>query len=535
MSAAGGSLDLQSIGPLLARLRTVCRTSTWLQDAAPDCLAAVRAVLRWPVGVAFRITSAGTEPLGASCADGDPEVGRLLAAPVEPEGAPPQLWGARLDREGVTSIEHGADRALALGISAAGMVQATLLWLGPAEVPAPAGAEALASAVGDLLAALAERERATVLAAEAEESEEKFRALSEAAFEGVALHERGRILLANQAFAQLLGFDSAEEMEGLSALDLAAPGSRALVEENIRSGYAQPYAVMALTRDGRSFPAELRGRTMSYRDRSVRVTAAHDISERKLAEAERSRLVAELQVALAAAQRAVATREEFLSIASHELRTPLTSLQLALQSLEPAPQERRAVEVALRQVDRLCRLVDDLLDVTRLQVGRLELRVERDVDLGNLVNEVVGRFSAELGRAGCAVRLHLQPGVTGTWDRSRLDQIVTNLLSNVLKYAAGAPVDITVDGDDGEAHLGVRDRGIGISAEHLPRLFGAFERAVSTEHYGGMGLGLYIVRRMAELHGGRAEAKSPAGEDGGSRFHVRLPRRPPGDGEGERS
>jgi PAS domain S-box-containing protein len=532
-------LDLQSIGAVLARLRTVCRTSTWLHEAAPECLAAVRAVLQWQVGVAFRITAAGTEPLGVSYADADPRAERLLAAPSEAEGARPILWGSRLDRDGITSIEHGADRALALGITASWKVQATLLWMGPAAVPPPDGAEVLLHGLGDLLAALAERERSAVLAAEAEESEVKFRALSEAAFEGVALHERGRILLANQAFAALLGFDSADELEGLSALDLAAPGSRALVEENIRRGYSQPYEVVALTRDGRTFPSELRGRTMTYRGRSVRVTAAHDISERKQSEAERGRLVAELQEALAAARRAVATREEFLSIASHELRTPLTSLQLALQSLQPAPEERRAVDVAGRQVDRLCRLVDDLLDVTRLQGGRLDLRADRDVDLGTLVNDVVARFSNELGRAGCAVRLDLQPGVTGTWDRSRLDQIVTNLLSNVVKYAAGAPVEITVEGDESEAHLSVRDRGMGISPEHLPRLFHAFERAVSTEHYGGMGLGLYIVRRLAELHGGRADAESPAGEEGGSRFHVRLPRQPPAElaaeTEGERA
>lgn len=232
----------------------------------------------------------------------------------------------------------------------------------------------------------------------------------------------------------------------------------------------------------------------------------------------------------AAAQRAIRVREEFLSIASHELRTPLSALELQVQSLElqlkKAPIDLARVtgkaEVIHRQVDRLARLISEMLDVSRIDAGRLELTLE-DVDLGELVREVVARFGGELERAETRVELTAGAGVIGHWDRLRLDQVVTNLLHNALKYGKGAPIQValTVDAGAGTARLSVTDHGIGISAADQVRIFGRFERAVSSRAYGGMGVGLFIVAQILTAHHGEITVTSAPGE--GATFVVILP------------
>jgi PAS domain S-box-containing protein len=228
------------------------------------------------------------------------------------------------------------------------------------------------------------------------------------------------------------------------------------------------------------------------------------------------------------AQEAVRIREEFLSIASHELRTPLSALQLQVQSLQlqlrrtPIDPERLIpkVGVAQRQVERLTRLINELLDVSRIEAGRLELDRE-DVDLAELVRDVVSRFSGELERANSAVELSLQSGVVGHWDRLRLDQVVTNLLQNAIKYGRSRPIHVIVEALPDRARFCVRDQGIGISKSDLQRIFGRFERAVSSRAYGGMGVGLFIVDQILKAHEGSIEVESEPGV--GSTFVVELP------------
>jgi PAS domain S-box-containing protein len=228
------------------------------------------------------------------------------------------------------------------------------------------------------------------------------------------------------------------------------------------------------------------------------------------------------------AQAAVRLRDEFLSVASHELRTPLTALQLQLQSArrlftqskEVNERLLNKVSTAVRQTERLSTLVDSLLDVSRIATGRLELHLE-DFDLAEATNDVVERLREEAGRAGCEVRLHVKGSVTGHWDRLRIEQVVTNLLSNALKYAPGKPVEITLGPSEEGAALTVRDQGIGIDPEHFPRIFGRFERAVPASHYGGLGLGLYITQQIISAHGGQVTVDSAPGS--GATFRVQLP------------
>jgi signal transduction histidine kinase len=231
------------------------------------------------------------------------------------------------------------------------------------------------------------------------------------------------------------------------------------------------------------------------------------------------------------AQKAVRMRDEFLSVASHELKTPLTPLHLKLQGIKreaerspeghmPSPLVVRAVEGAEQQVRKLAALVNELLDVARLTEGRLSLAPEK-VDVSQLLGDVSGRFAQEAARMQCPLHVDVPAGVVGSWDRQRLEQIVTNLLTNALKYGAGHPVSLTARAVGNQAWLLVRDEGIGIAPESLGRIFGKFERAVPERHYGGLGLGLYIAQQLAHAMGGEIRVESRLGE--GSVFTVVLP------------
>jgi signal transduction histidine kinase len=229
---------------------------------------------------------------------------------------------------------------------------------------------------------------------------------------------------------------------------------------------------------------------------------------------------------------AVRVRDEFLSMASHELKTPLTSLKVHIQgALRAATRREEAVPVAQyvakletleQNVGRLAQLVDTMLDITRVSSGRLDFELG-PVDLADVVREVASRFSEEAARAGCAVTVRGEAPVRGQWDRGRVDQVVTNLLSNALKYGAGRPVELVVAEDGAHASLRVRDEGIGIAELDRERIFERFERAVPEgEFYGGFGLGLWIVRQIVTGLGGSVDVASTLGQ--GSTFRVLLPR-----------
>ncbi|WP_433926628.1 AAA family ATPase [Sorangium cellulosum] len=227
------------------------------------------------------------------------------------------------------------------------------------------------------------------------------------------------------------------------------------------------------------------------------------------------------------AQEGMRVREEFITIASHELRTPIAAMRLAIQGLlrrkrEPATEEQitRALRTTERQIDRLLRLIDELLDVSRIHAGRIPLHLEQ-VDLAAVVREAVEPFRERMAQSRSPLHVHAEAPVVGTWDRFRLEQVIENLLDNAFKFGAGEPVSIAVSRRNGMAQLTVEDRGIGIPPARLACVFERFERAVSTRNYGGFGLGLYIVRRIVEALGGAVRVDSTLGA--GSRFTVDLP------------
>ena len=237
------------------------------------------------------------------------------------------------------------------------------------------------------------------------------------------------------------------------------------------------------------------------------------------------------QAARAAAEASVRDRDDFLSIASHELKTPLAALQLHLeqsirriQRVGDAPLDPVAVtarlQLANQQVTRLTNLVNHLLDVGRMTGNQVILEPEA-VDLAHLLHVTVGRLGEELEKANCSVVLLAKSPLVGQWDRLRLEQVVTNLLGNAIKYGAGMPVELTAEADDRSVSLVVRDQGIGIALADQERIFHRFERSVSVRHYGGFGLGLWITRQIVTAMGGQIGVDSTPGE--GAAFTVTLP------------
>jgi PAS domain S-box-containing protein len=224
------------------------------------------------------------------------------------------------------------------------------------------------------------------------------------------------------------------------------------------------------------------------------------------------------------ARAALAARDEFLAIAAHELRGPLSAMNLAIQALKgrdlSQPMRERMQALVERECQRLRRFADDVTDITRIRAGTLRFD-DAPVDLLDVAREAVARLEPDIRRSHSTVSIEGSEAVVGQWDRFRLDQVVTNLVSNALKFGLGQPIEVAATAKDGCGTLIVGDHGLGVPSSQRETIFRPFERAVSVRHYGGLGLGLFIVRTIVSRYGGTVEVepRDPAG----SRFVVRIP------------
>jgi len=257
-------------------------------------------------------------------------------------------------------------------------------------------------------------------------------------------------------------------------------------------------------------------------------------ASRQRAEAETAlRLVAEQRARLLEDRRqAVAARDQFLAVVAHELRTPLATLTLLVDCLitplhphsptEPGDVvvQKRQLVMLKRQVDRLTTLVVEMLDVSRITGGGLQLSLG-PVDLRDIVRHVLDRFDLEIQRRHVTLMVNAPDPARGIWDAARIDQVITNLISNALKYGAGRPIEVSVRVEASQAVLVVRDHGIGIPDEEQSKIFGPFAPVLAATHHAGLGLSLWMAQQIVQASGGRIKVDSRP--EHGSTFTVELP------------
>lgn len=246
---------------------------------------------------------------------------------------------------------------------------------------------------------------------------------------------------------------------------------------------------------------------------------------------EQELLLSKLQQTQNELEHAVRMRDDFMSIVSHEVRTPLNGLILEtqLRKLHLAKGNSAAfsmdkmqamVERDERQIKSLIRLIEDMLDVSRIRTGKLSIRTNA-FDLAELVGNLLESFSAQIAAAESSVTYTAEEPVIGVWDEFRIEQVVANLLTNALRYGARKPIEVRVYAVAGQARVEVRDQGIGISPENQRRIFQQFERVAANHAIHGLGLGLFISDQIVAAHGGEIVVESEEGN--GSMFRVCLP------------
>ncbi len=258
-----------------------------------------------------------------------------------------------------------------------------------------------------------------------------------------------------------------------------------------------------------------------------------DISDRKIIEQHQKNLLQQEHLAREAAEQSVAMRDDFLSIAAHELKTPLTPISMQLQLLERSLNKvtstdsfsinKNLLEItknSKKEVDRLARLIDELLDVSRISAGRLTLHKRKTI-LNDLIKQVIDRHLNLNVKVVNGIHLDVKEGLTGYWDASRLESVIENLVTNAIKYGEGKPIEIKAWQSGDTVIILVKDQGIGICDEDQKKIFQKFERAVSVKKFSGLGLGLYISRKIVEAHGGVIKLASKVGH--GSTFRIELP------------
>ena len=345
----------------------------------------------------------------------------------------------------------------------------------------------------------------------------------------------GRIVNANEAATRLTGY-ARDELMRMRLWELEIGGSAErwrATWADARAGHRQTSEGLYRRRDGTEVPIETSGDFVAHGGREWVSAFARDITERRRLEHERAEHLAREQALRARAEEAAVLKDQFLATLSHELRTPLTSIlgyarMLRDGALAPAA-AGRALDVIERNARAQVQLFNDLLDVSSVMLGELRLD-QQSVPLPTVVEAEVEAARAEMARAGLTLEydvVGLVPPVTG--DVGRLQQVIRKLLSNAMKFTPpGGRVRVRVDRVDDEARLVVSDTGVGIAPAFLPHVFDRFRQADGsmTRAYGGVGLGLALVRDLVELHRGRVSAESP-GDGAGATFVVRLPLRSP--------
>ena len=364
---------------------------------------------------------------------------------------------------------------------------------------------------------------------------QRWKAILDNVYDAIFIHDlEGRVVQVNERMLSLYQVSREEALQYSIGKDYSGPNAPAdflpTIWNKVIKGEPQLLEWEARKpHSGELFDVEVFLSRFDLDDQPFILANVRDISERKRAQ----KIIQQSQQDL---KEALATRDDFISIASHELKTPMTSLQLQLELMDKVvssiqTEERKTLgkflNLARAQLKRLSQLTSSLLDITRIRAGKFEYHFV-PVNLSELIKDVTERMNEEISKAGCSVRFSKPEVIECLCDRVRIEQVMTNLISNAVKYAPGGPITISLQAltshDSKIACINVSDSGPGISPEDQKRIFNRFERSDRSTTVSGLGLGLYIVRRIIEDHAGTVTVQSQFGH--GATFSICLPLRP---------
>ena len=355
---------------------------------------------------------------------------------------------------------------------------------------------------------------------ELSESEERFRRLSEASFEGVIIHDMGMIIEANQEYADTFGYELSE-LYGKSILDLVTPESAEVVERYFLTGYDKPYEGVGLRKDGSTFPVELVAKDAKYKGRTVRIAAVRDITERKKAEDE-------LRIAKEQAEDATKLKDKFVSLVSHDLKNPIAGMAGFLKLLNDEVESvitdkgRKMMGLARKNLFKMTKMIDGLLNVSRLKTGQFKPE-QKFIDAYRLSMKTVVDLGEMAREKGISLVNKIPKHSRMYADFALLYEVTQNLVTNSIKFCnKGDTITIFIPAGT-KTTIAVTDTGVGIEKERLDKLFD-YEEKTSTAGTGGetgTGLGLPLARDIVEAHNGKIRVESAP--DKKTTFYVDLP------------
>ena len=355
----------------------------------------------------------------------------------------------------------------------------------------------------------------------AEQNEARFKALHNASFGGIAIHDKGKILDCNEGLSRITGY-SYEELIGIDGLLLIAKDYRKLARQNIERQYEKPYEAFGLRKNGENYPLRIEGRMIPYNNKQVRVVEFRDITEQK-------RIEKELILAKERAEQTDKLKSSFLANMSHEIRTPMNGI-LGFTELLKEPdlsrqQRTEFIETIQTSGERMLSTINDIIDISKIESGMVVLNMQ-DINLNAFINDLHYFFQPMMQKKNIDFKVNSNNGLPISifhTDPDKLHSILTNLIKNAYKFTASGTIEFGYIVAGGTISFYVTDTGVGIQKDRQKAIFERFVQAdiADSRVFEGSGLGLAITKSYTEMLNGSISLKSELGK--GSSFKVSLP------------
>jgi len=358
---------------------------------------------------------------------------------------------------------------------------------------------------------------------EAEHNEARFKALHNASFGGIAIHDKGIILDCNEGLSRITGY-SYEELKGMDGLLLIAEEQRDLVQKHIQEQYSKPYETVGLRKNGQTYPLRIEGKMIPYNNKMVRVTEFRDITEQK-------KIEQELVRAKEKAEQSDKLKSSFLANMSHEIRTPMNGIlgfTELLKDRELSNQQRTEfIEVIQTSGERMLNTINDIIDISKIESG-LVIANMQDINLPALINELHIFFEQSMKQKEITFKVNENNGNPVTLlhtDPDKLNSILTNLIKNAYKFTSTGTIEFGYTTNSSHINFFVKDTGVGIPQKRQKAIFERFVQAdiADSRVFEGSGLGLSITKSYTEMLNGTISLESEVGK--GTTVYVSLPLR----------